>query len=551
MVKWKLFILVFLSTLFLLYSFYPTYFEFSKRNQIERSREFILEHNFYWPDFNLYLSKIRQGTNGQFIAKERYTSEPHTGSLIQEFYLAVGVVGKILHLDPNSSYQLARFILSPLLFIVIALFCIYLFKGILWPSISLIIISISGSFPRFFSDAQGTHVGRFMEWWSNIDALQRLTFLPHIIFGQVGSFLLLYLLTLRKKPIPMKQFLLLTILGNAVGITFPPSLITLDGVLLILSGIRFFKNKHHQIDQNKVLFILFTLPSLLYIFFITRSLPWSSLVDFHRTHPMMIPFDQYILGTGPVFFLGILGALIAIIKRKKSFYPLILWVTVTMLCASFFSVIKEQSPLRFTQTGLFIPLGILTTYFFWEMYSQIRNRDMVMNMKEILLAVYILSITFYIIENLFMMTVSMKWQTEFITQRIGASIPLVPAPPQTMYPLKTWMDGIRWLKDNTKREDVVLAEITAGNYIPAYSGNTVYFGQSNTVDYERKAAEVDQFFRGKMSQQQAEIFLKNGNVKYIFFSIQEKEKSGGKSLNRLYPFLKSIFSNPDVIIYSF
>lgn len=112
------------------------------------------------------------------------------------------------------------------------------------------------------------------------------------------------------------------------------------------------------------------------------------------------------------------------------------------------------------------------------------------------------------------------------------------------------MDGIRWLRDNTNRGDVVLAEITAGNHIPAYAGNTVYLGQANTVDYERKQAEVWEFLKGEMGEKQAQLFLKNGRIKYIFFSVQEKEKSGGKPLEDFYPFLTPVYTNPTVTIFT-
>jgi len=156
-----------------------------------------------------------------------------------------------------------------------------------------------------------------------------------------------------------------------------------------------------------------------------------------------------------------------------------------------------------------------------------------------------------------MMKVSHNWQTTFISHRVCANIPLVPYPPQTMYPLKTWMDGIRFLRDNTNHNDVVLAEITAGNFIPAYSGNTVYFGQSNTVDYDRKQLEVDRFFKGEMKEDEAKNFLQQGRIKYIFESVQEKDlsaqagKSGGRSLDTSYPFLKSVYNTDLVTIYSY
>ncbi len=118
-----------------------------------------------------------------------------------------------------------------------------------------------------------------------------------------------------------------------------------------------------------------------------------------------------------------------------------------------------------------------------------------------------------------------------------------------MYPLREWMDGIRWLRDNTNEEEVVLADITAGNHIPAYAGNTVYFGQANTVDYERKQLEVIRFFEGKMSEREAELFLQNGRVLYIFYSIPEKERAKRKDLKELYPWINDVFKNATVTIY--
>ncbi len=253
---------------------------------------------------------------------------------------------------------------------------------------------------------------------------------------------------------------------------------------------------------------------------------------------MMIPFWEYLLGTGPIFFLGLLGAIVSIIRRDRQFQPLIFWVIVTFAFAILFTHLKEQSPLRFTQTGLFIPLGILGAYFFYRLFSL----KCCQTYRGTFWKTAIVSIIcLYLLENLLVIKSSLDWQITWISQRIRANIPLVPYPPQTMYPLKEWMNGIRWLKYNTMRDEVVLAQITAGSYIPAYAGNTVYFGQSNTVEYEKKQSELILFFQGKMTADQAKSFLQRGRIKYIFFSVQEKELAGGKELTFFYPFLKTVF----------
>jgi hypothetical protein len=585
MVKYRGILYILILIFFLSLSFYPTFFELQKADKLkDPSREFILEHNFYWPDYNLYLSKIRQGFEGRWTGLEKYTSEPHKGSFIQGFYVILGQVGGLLDLAPNYAYQLGRIILAPLLTLVVLLFVLYYFKSNFFRVVALFVIFSSGSFPRFYQEAGGVlGVGRYMEWWSNIDAIQRISFIPHIMFGQVFSLFLIYQLTINLNQITTRKFILFIILGNLTGLVFPPSLITLNGVLILFLFFKLIRNRKFEIGNWKLeigLFILLTLPSLLYILVMTKQLPWSALVDFHRTHPMMIPFWDYILGTGPIFFLGLLGAVVSVVYRDRKFQPVIFWIIVTFGFALVFTYLKEQSPLRFTQTGLFIPLGILGTYLFqkiWEITDKIfknyelrcanyelktnstdsiqtgtslagsENIELKYISKTLILSVIIL----YIAGSLYMMTTSIHWQTNFITQRANAWVPAVPYPPQTMYPLKEWMNGIRWLRDNTRHDEVVIAAITAGNFIPAYSGNTVFFGQSNTVNYDTKQLLVQKFFQGGMDTREVEIFLKNGYVKYIFFSVQEKEEAKGANLTKFYPFLKQVYQNPTVTIYKY
>jgi hypothetical protein len=555
MVKRSYIILTALVIFFLLFSFSPTLFELSKSNNLtDKSREFILEHNYYWPDFNLYLSKIRQGWEGRWTALERYTSEPHQGSFIQIFYVWLGHLGRTFGLDPNYSYQLGRLILSPLLLIIIAAIALKLFQKSFWPILAFVITLVSDSFPQIISQSNGPIIiDRFMGWWSNIDALQRITFIPHILAGQVLSFFLLYHLTFNIKHLTSYKFIFFIILGNLTGLFFPPSLMTLDGVLLILMSIEIIK-KFRNIKcsmfhvQYYLLFIAGSLPSLIYFLILTRQIPWIALITTHQLHPMPLPFDQYVLGTGPVLILGLIGSIVALFHRNNKFMPLIFWVVVTFSFAIFFSIVHEQSPLRFTQTGLFIPLGMLGTYFLFVIWEKIKNLRH--QLKKIFSVCFLFFVICYLFVNLGMMAESLNWQTTWLSQLINASLPAVPYPPQTMLPKREWMDGIRWLRDNTKHSEVVVAAITAGNFIPAYAGNTVYFGQSNTVNYDQKEIEVQKFFRGDIPVNQTHIFLRQGRIKYIFDSIQEKEYSGGKDINSFYPFLKEVYRNNIVTIYS-
>ena len=485
MVKLKSLIFILLIIIFLSFSFYPTVYEISHKDKlVDQSREFILEHNFYWPDFNLYLSKIRQGFEGRWTGLERYTSEPHQGSLIQEFYVILGQIGRLFKIDPNSAYQLGRLILSPLLLILIYRYCKYFFPQFSLTLIAFLIVVISGSFPRFYTEEGIYRIGRYMEWWSNIDALQRITFIPHILFGQIVSFYVLYQLTMNHNspspPLTLRggwgglrhnKFLLYILLGNLAGLVFPPSLITLDGVILLNIAITALIKLKYQILNIKYqkyifniknifnflsvyfifdfLFLIFTLPSLLYFMILTRKIPWSALVEAHRLHPMMIPLDQYVLGTGPILLLGFGGAMVSIIKQDKKYQPLIFWVLSTFLFASFFSIVRDQSPLRFTQTGLFIPLGLLGTFFLQQIWIALNhlgggrliplsgrshdsyevkesksNQIITLGLKKFLVICYMLFVICYVLENLFIMKTSYDWQISKLRVGSGEIIPI-------------------------------------------------------------------------------------------------------------------------------
>lgn len=538
--KYKIYIVSFLIIFFTSLSFLPTIYDLSFANKLyDQNREFVLEHNYYWPDFNLYLSKIRQGWEGRFLAKEVYSSEPHQGSLIQIFYVNLGHAGKILGLDPNFSYQLGRLILTPTVLLVIFLLCQYIFKNTLWQILGFILVVMSGSFPRFITDQAGQMtVQRYMEWWSNIDSLQRIAFIPHILFGQAVSFGLLYILMKKDWKVSWKGVAVYAGVGNILGLVFPPSLLTLNATVILVVIINIIKTRNVKIGSLLLFAVALSLPSQIYIWTLTKEIPWIALVNVHRINHMLVPFNEYLLALGPIVILAVIGIIIALIKKEKNVRPLILWLIVTYGFTILFTHYKEQSPLRFTQTGVHIPLGILGTYALFQS-KKIINKTIV----------YIF-ITLYIVENIFIMKLSWDWQELFISVRAKANIPAVPYPPQTLHPLKNWMTAIRWIGTNTNKNDVVLAEFSAGNYIPAYTGNTVYLGQVNTYDYDKKYALLQKFFRGEMTWNEAQEFLKTGNIRYVFFGPQEKEEMHGKNLEDYYVFFKPIYKNDNVTIYS-
>ncbi|MEK9143009.1 MAG: hypothetical protein AAB481_00045, partial [Patescibacteria group bacterium] len=114
-----------LIAVFLLSSLAPMFYEISHRDRLPPIREFELVHNFP-TDFNFYLSRIRQGIEGNLTVREQYTSEPHQGSFIHVFYLFLGWLGAWVRVPWHRSadvYHVARIVFGGLLLVMIAEFC--------------------------------------------------------------------------------------------------------------------------------------------------------------------------------------------------------------------------------------------------------------------------------------------------------------------------------------------------------------------------------------------------------------------------------------------
>jgi len=186
-----------------------------------------------------------------------------------------------------------------------------------------------------------------------------------------------------------------------------------------------------------------------------------------------------------------------------------------------------------------VPLGILTAYLLLDV-GRLGNiwKKIAAGIAAIL-----------IILGLGTMYSSWRWQKEFLDQKITATQPLVPTGSYVMYPLKNFVAAMIFIQDQTSRTTVILSETTAGNYLPVYSGNTVYVGQANTVNTEQKEGIVKSFFSGSMSLAQATDFLTANNLHYIFFGPQEMADGGIADLSNTYPFLTKIYSNTYVKIY--
>ena len=621
-------ILFILSIFFVLFSFSPSLYEIYQAKNIPQERYFLLEHNYLF-DYNFYLSRIREGTEGRWLVVEKYYNQSHQGSLFQVFYLWLGKLGGIVRLEPPVIYHLARILFGLTFLILIGSYVKRFFKGRWW-IISFIFAVTAGSWPILVKTGPSAdgfwRFATYMGWWSVVDSLQRITIMPHILFGQI--FLLLFiwrfsdklsktkiktifskgpaapfdsLRSLRasasrdKKVYPERneghlarvthsffcfnsidslkslEILMWGLIGFVVGIVFPPTLIVVYTVFAILTFWEFIllmrSNLYggstsivgwvKEITVARIVFILLSLPSLLYMQLMFRILPWSALALFDVQHRMPLPYKEYFLALGPMLPLGLLGGLVVLgrfIKlgrleeREKIVMPVIAWIIAVFLLFAIFEKVPTQSPLRFTEGAIHIPLGILAAYFLSSVWRWDRFHKFSRSLEFMKRMAIGIVTTVIILMGLGVMGSMVGWLTDQGFSK-GKGTWLVPLGAQLVYPLQDFMEGIYYLRDNTDKNSVVLGYITAGNYIPAYAGNFVYIGHANTPDEDGKEKIAARFFKGEMKEEEAKEFLQRERISYVFFGPQEKEVGGVRDLKGIYPFLFPVYNNKEATVY--
>ncbi len=546
-------ILIFLSILFVFFSFSPSLYEIEQKSLLPPERSFELVHNYMF-DYNFYLSRIREGYENRWLVTEKYYNQPHNGSLIQVLYLYLGRFGNLLKVDPSTVYHAARIIFGLAFLLLTAFYCYRLFPS-KWSILSFIFTVSAGSWPVLVRAGNFWRFATYMGWWSVIDSLQRITFIPHILYGQLILLCLIMRITRIEGGRNILNLLLWGLIGFSAGIVFPPALLILFTFFVVYNLLEFFSSNFSSSPAKKWLKVEI-LPKLIILFLSSLSLavmswqlreyPWKALAEFDINHRFIMPYLEYILAYGPFLIFALFGLIQAIRKVERKLFGVVAWIMALIILFAVFEFIPQQSALRFTEGAIHIPIGILAGYFVMEVWKY--SGKLIGNRRVITRAVIISVVGLSILMELGVMTSMSLWLKDQADSKRSGTF-RVPTGAQLIYPLKDFMDAIFYLKSNSEIRDVVLAGETAGNYIPAYSGNFVYVGHANTPHEAEKAQKVEQFYAGKMELKDSLQFLRRENIAFVYYGPQEKDMGNLNGLNIKYPFLIAVYKNPQVIIY--
>jgi len=323
------------------------------------------------------------------------------------------------------------------------------------------------------------------------------------------------------------------------------------------------------------------IPALLYYSLILTQPPWRRLVEFDVLHPTLFSLLEYGYAVGPVLLVGLIGGVLSLVRKEKSMLVFVSWIIAWAVLLLVFRIVPQQSPLRFTEMAPNVPLGILTAYLFYFMFKRAEvgmnffahlssniispksvsgDETCVSVLKKACLPARTcfisMSIKFFsltapiliIAVGLGVMISSFFWQKDFVDQKIRAGWPAISMNNVMVYPVTGFISALSFIEKQTPVGAIILSDLTAGNYIPPYTGRTVYVGHDNTLHKEQKVDLVHRFYQGEMRPAEAEVWLSQNRISYVFFGPQENESH--KDIASLYPFLHEVYRNMDVTIYA-
>lgn len=555
--KQKLFSL--LVVFFVLFSLLPTFYELKRSNDVPADRSFELVHN-YITDYNFYLSRIREGWDGRWTVVERYTNEPHEGSLIQEFYLLLGKAGRMIP-DPTTAdtyvYYAAVVIGALLLLSCTVWAATHVFPAFFWSLTAFLLAVVACGWPIIVPVGSSWRFGGYMSWFTVVETLQRITFLPHVLVGQALVLFLIiagnHMKTLQKKG----NSVFLGLLALLLGMIFPPGLIFV-GVGYIIGMVidtvwdwSAYTKQHRwnmwwkECVTPRAIAGCISIPALVYYTYMLTLYPWRRLAEFDQLHPLIVSVIEYMKVLGPVLPLGIIGLIVALWKKERQMLGIITWVCAWIMLFLIFSFVPQQSPLRFAEMAPHIPLAFLTVYLSKTVMDAVKKRRGVSYTGIFALAVPFICIAM----GMGVMYSDWLWHKDFVDQKVIAGWPVIAMNNYIVYPSRGFIDGMTYLNYQTAPDSIILSDLVAGNYIPARSGRRVYVGHDNSMNKEEKLLLVKQFFHGDMHAQDAYVWLKREGISYIFYGPQEKEDGNALDIATHYPFLRQVSVNTDVTIY--
>ena len=452
-----------------------------------------------------YFAKMAQGYQGNWLFQLPFTADPGEPVFLFFFYILLGHISRLLHMQIAIMYHIAR--LAGTVFLLWQLWRFISenlkLKNISMPWSYLYLLFASGM--GWFGLLLGYESGDFVvpEAYPFYSSLIN----PHFPIG-IGIFILLLNEILHKEK---KAYGLLLFYSAAFAVIMPFGSVILCVVICLYWLIQDQENK--SILLGKILLIC--IPAALLVGFqYYETITHEKLINWNQQNVTPTPpVWDILLSFSPMIFL----AFYSMRKWKENmqghFHQL-------MMVWFFICIVMIFIPFGFQRRFMFafaIPVGLLGLYGFDDMLSIVKFPD---RWKKIIFALPAISIVFIILIS-------------FFAIMGGSSYSFVTSTEKDLY---------QWIKLNSK-ESVILAEPEIAVKIPAYTQNRVYYGHPyETIDADEKMENIETWYACEEEGLNIERQLLDEMIDLV---IIDKRQQNGSCFSALQVF----YENDDFILY--
>lgn len=447
-------------------------------------------------DGNTYLSKMRQGLEGNWLFDLTYSPEKGQPAFLFVFYLFLGHVGRLFHLNLVLTYHLARLLASLAVIFALKGFFQWCFEQKRMVRVALV-WSIFGAGMGWLALPFGIFAPDF---WIAEGYVFLATFAnPHF---PLAIAIMVWMMTLSKRVLghPLQAWFAL-LAGVVLANLSPFAWVITSLVLGVFLGLVYWKNER---DNLKAVlfrlggFCLGGVPFLMYQFWVVRL--DAVLAEWNRQNVTPSPdFWILLLGYFPLIIWAFLGGMKAIRQREpRALLPLV-WFGVSLVLVYFPSSLQRRYMI-----GLYVPLVAMAMNAVGEVTVQ-QDFALGKNARAFWLSLSILiSVVTYVI---------LLFATMRATQQRDRQIFLY------------WEEvkAFDWLSEYLPEDAVILAAPESGIFLPAWTDLRVVYGHPfESIQSEERKQLVEQFYQGKLSLLEQRKFLTENSVTAILWGRRER-----------------------------
>lgn len=470
-------------------------------------------------DYYGYLHTINEGLMGHLMTVNKITNQEHVPTFVHSEYAFLGLIGKVFGLNAPLTYHLSRLVLGGVFLISSFYFLLTVFtlarvkKPFCSTRVAFFLAFFVGSFPNS------------LDWLVELDATRRSTILPHYLMGSI-LMLVIFTLFLKNKKIVSLNSLFLILASFLLAFVHPVDFALTVSILTFYS----FLTK----SWRTLVFLLPGLIPILYFRYVF-TLPFYRFIAQHgSTTAYNIPILDFAFAIGPVL---ILASYFFLLNFKKLTTNSQLLMFSLLIIQTFFFFAGYQilnfDRLRALHAPFFIPLSFFATLFLLKLEKKIKILFLILNTKYLILII------------IFLITLPLSFQS--IKKQIYEVSDFQSFSSFT-YPSKKVYEAFMFLKNNTPENSLITTGYEARFLLPSVAGNKVAFGSNFEKDpeYQRDMDKVTKIYQGTLTGDDLEKFLKENNIKYVYWGYQEKSYGGDLTQEK---FLSKIFDNGEVVIF--